>query len=262
VTRFALRSREALASAEQKRDFNREHFAAAAARYDQATVAMSLGRDRSWKRLLVKALPEQPRPVCLDLACGTGDICRALARRYPGGCIIGLDLTAAMLDLARQHGGPAHLHYLQGDMHALPLATTSCDLVTGSYALRNAPDLAPAIAEIARVLRPGGEAVFLDFAKAATPTGQRWQYRLLRGWCGLWGRLLSGSWEVHGYIADSLQGFPSSGELAVMMGGHGLELLARRRLFGGMLQLLQVRRAPGVRQAVTPEVCADSREDK
>jgi demethylmenaquinone methyltransferase/2-methoxy-6-polyprenyl-1,4-benzoquinol methylase len=242
MSRFTRRSRESRASAEGKRDFNREHFAAAAKRYDQATIAMSLGRDRSWKRLLVAALPEQARPVCLDLACGTGDICELLGRRYPQGCVIGLDLTAAMLDLAPPRGPSSPVHYLQGDMHDLPLTTASCDLVTGSYALRNAPDLTRAIAEIARVLRPGGQAVFLDFAKAATAPGQRWQYRLLRGWCGMWGRLLSGSWEVHGYIADSLRGFPSSNELERMMRDQGLEMVMKRRLFGGMLQLLQLRR--------------------
>ena len=242
MTRFVRRSREALASAARKRDFNREHFAVAAARYDQATVAMSLGRDRAWKRLLVAALPERTDPVCLDLACGTGDICLQLAVRYPQGRIIGLDLTAAMLNLALLRGALPHLSYLQGDMHDLPLVTASCDLVTGSYALRNAPDLARAVAEIARVLRPGGEAVFLDFARAATPVGQRWQYRLLRNWCGFWGRVLSGSWEVHGYIADSLQNFPTAGELDLLMRTHGLEPSARQRLFGGMMQLLHVRR--------------------
>jgi len=256
VTRFTRRSREALTSAEQKRDFNREHFAVAAARYDQATIAMSLGRDRAWKRLLVGMLPERPHPVCLDLACGTGDICLQLARRYPGGRFIGLDLTAAMLDLARQRGIPTGLHYLQGDMHDLPLTTASCDLVTGSYALRNAPNLERALAEIARVLRPGGQAVFLDFAKAVTPAGQRCQYRLLRSWCGMWGRLLSGSWEVHGYIADSLRSFPTSGELDMMMRNHGLEPLARRRLFGGMLQLLQVRRIDKIPQVKAGELSA------
>jgi demethylmenaquinone methyltransferase/2-methoxy-6-polyprenyl-1,4-benzoquinol methylase len=238
MTRFSRRSREALVSAEQKRDFNLEHFAVAAARYDQATIAMSLGRDRAWKRLLVASLPVMPHPVCLDLACGTGDVSKQLACRYPDGRIIGLDLTAAMLVLARQHETRAHLHYLQGDMHDLPVAGSSCDFVTGSYALRNAPDLARAIAEIARVLRPGGHAVFLDFAKATTPFGQRCQYRLLRSWCGMWGRLLSGSWEVHGYIADSLRGFPAAGELDGLMKSHGLTLLNRQRLFGGMMQLL------------------------
>ena len=249
MSRFDRRSREALLSAGDKRDFNREHFAVAAARYDQATVAMSLGRDRAWKRLLVAALPELPAPVCLDLACGTGDICLQLAARYPQGRVVGLDLTAAMLDLAARRGTPPGLLYLQGDMHDLPLATASCDLVTGGYALRNAPDLVRAIVEIARVLRPGGQAVFLDFARAATPAGQRWQYRLLRGWCGFWGRVLSGSWEVHGYIADSLKNFPTEQELDGLLRGHGLEPLGRRRLFGGMLQLLELRRTtPAARQ--------------
>lgn len=242
MSRFNRRSREALGSATDKRDFNREHFAVAAARYDQATVAMSLGRDRAWKRLLIASLPESSRPVCLDLACGTGDICLQLAERYPHGEIIGLDLTAPMLDLARRRGVPPRLTYLRGDMHDLPLATASCDLVTGSYALRNAPDLGRAVAEIARVLRPGGEALFLDFARAASPVGQRWQYRLLRGWCGLWGRILSGSWEVHGYIADSLRTFPAAGDLDRLFRDHGLQPVSRRRLFGGMLQLLKLRR--------------------
>jgi demethylmenaquinone methyltransferase/2-methoxy-6-polyprenyl-1,4-benzoquinol methylase len=127
-------------------------------------------------------------------------------------------------------------------MHALPLASASCDLVTGGYALRNAPDLERAVVEIARVLRPGGQAAFLDFAKAATPTGQRWQYRLLRGWCGLWGRLLSGSWEVHGYIAESLRTFPAETDLDRLLLSQGLVLRARHRLLGGMLQRLSLMR--------------------
>ena len=243
MSRFSRRSRDWLDTPERKRAFNVDHFAAAAARYDAATIAMSFGRDRSWKRRLVAGLPELAQPRGLDLACGTGDLTRLLADRYPHGSIVGLDLTREMLTLAAARGRPDNLHYLQGDMHALPLATGSCDLVTGSYALRNAPELAPAIGEIARVLRPGGQAAFLDFARAATPAGQRWQYRLLRSWCGLWGRLLSGSWEVHGYIADSLCTFPTERELTGILLEHGLEPLTRQSLFGGMLQLLQVRRA-------------------
>jgi len=243
MSRFTQKSREWLDAPARKRAFNAAHFAAAAARYDVATMVMSFGRDRSWKRRLVAELPPLPHPCCLDLACGTGDLSRLLAGRYPHGCIIGLDLTREMLALAATHGGPAHLGYLQGDMHALPLASASCDLVTGGYALRNAPDLERAVAEIARVLRPGGHAAFLDFAKAGTPAGQRRQYRLLRFWCGLWGRLLSGSWEVHGYIAESLRVFPGEAELDHLLQSHGLVLHARQRLLGGMLQRLLLIRA-------------------
>jgi demethylmenaquinone methyltransferase/2-methoxy-6-polyprenyl-1,4-benzoquinol methylase len=243
MSRFTQKSREWLDAPARKRAFNAAHFAAAAARYDLATVAMSFGRDRTWKTRLIAELPRLSSPCCLDLACGTGDLSRLLAGRYPHGRIIGLDLTREMLALAAANGAPAHLRYLQGDMHALPLASASCDLVTGGYALRNAPDLNRALAEIARVLRPGGHAAFLDFAKAATPGGQHSQYCLLRFWCGLWGRLLSGSWEVHGYIAESLRAFPSAAELDNMLQSHGLVLRARHRLMGGMLQRLRLVRA-------------------
>lgn len=235
------KGREWLDTPERKRTFNRAHFAAAAARYDAATVVMSFGRDRHWKRRLVAELPHLSRPACLDLACGSGDLARLLAERYPDGRIIGLDLSREMLALAGDR--PPRIDYLQGDMHALPVATASCDLVTGGYALRNAPDLDRAAAEIARVLRPGGQAAFLDFARAATPAGQWRQYWLLRGWCGLWGRLLAGSWEVHGYIADSLRRFPVEAELDRILRRHGLLLIARRRLLGGMLQTLRLLRA-------------------
>lgn len=243
MSRFTQKSRDWLDAPARKRAFNAAHFAAAAARYDVATIAMSFGRDRSWKRQLVADLPRLPHPCCLDLACGTGDLSRLLAGRYPRGCVIGLDLTRAMLALAAARGGPTHLNYLQGDMHALPLASASCDLVTGGYALRNAPDLDRALAEIARVLRPGGHAAFLDFAKAGTPARQHRQYCLLRFWCGLWGRLLSGSWEVHGYIAESLRAFPGEAELNDMLQSHGLVLHTRHRLLGGMLQRLLLLRA-------------------
>jgi demethylmenaquinone methyltransferase/2-methoxy-6-polyprenyl-1,4-benzoquinol methylase len=242
MSRFVQKGRDWLDAPERKRAFNAAHFAAAAARYDLATIIMSLGRDQQWKRQLVAGLPPHPHPACLDLACGTGDLCRRLALRYPGAHIIGLDLTREMLTLAAMRGGPPRLCYLQGDMHALPLATASCDLVTGGYALRNAPDLAPALAEIARILRPGGQAAFLDFARAATPAAQRRQYRLLRGWCGLWGRLLSGSWEVHGYIAESLQAFPAAADLERLLQRQGLVPHTRHRLFGGLLQLIWAER--------------------
>jgi demethylmenaquinone methyltransferase/2-methoxy-6-polyprenyl-1,4-benzoquinol methylase len=242
MNRFAQKGKEWLDTPDRKRAFNAAHFAAAAPRYDVATIAMSFGMDRRWKRHLVAGLPMLAQPCCLDLACGTGDLSRMVAERYPDGQIIGIDLSREMLELAAARGGPLHLCYLQGDMHALPLTAGSCDLVTGSYALRNAPDLDCALAEISRVLRPGGHAAFLDFSKAVTPRGQHWQYSLLRFWCGLWGRLLSGSWEVHGYIAESLRRFPAGEELVRLMRLHDLELLVQKRYFCGMLQLLQLRR--------------------
>lgn len=243
MNRFAQKGREWLDTPERKRAFNAAHFAAAAPRYDVATFAMSFGMDQLWKCHLVAGLPVLAQPCCLDLACGTGDLSRMLANRYPHGQILGVDLSQEMLELAAAKGGPLNLSYLLGDMNALPIAAGSCDLVTGSYALRNAPDLDCALAEISRVLRPGGHAAFLDFSKAVSLRGQHWQYHLLRYWCGLWGRLLSGSWEVHGYIAESLLRFPDGEELVRLMRRHDLEPFGRKRFLCGMLQLLRLRRA-------------------
>jgi len=242
MSRFNLNSRHWLNTPEQKRDYNRKHFAAAAAGYDRATVAMSLGRDRTWKELLIDSLPAHPSPRCLDLACGTGDICELLAERYPEGEIVGLDLTAEMLDLARERIDNPAIRFVEGDMAATGLEDVSFDLITGSYALRNAPQLDQALEEISRLLKPGGEAVFLDFARAESELGRRLQYLLLRSWCGLWGRILSGSWQVHGYIAESLARYPDPQTLQQMLEQAGLRPVSRQSLFGGMMSLLRVQR--------------------
>ena len=129
-----------LGEADAKRDFNRIHFGEAASRYDFATKALSLGGDAGWKRQLIAALPNNPQ-VVLDLACGTGDVCILLGERFSDTRIEGLDLTREMLDIAEQRNTYGErIRFVQGDLCALPQAEESMDVVTGSYALRNAPD--------------------------------------------------------------------------------------------------------------------------
>lgn len=239
---FRLKSRDYLDTPERKRFFNREHFTAAAARYDLATIAMSLGRDSAWKRTLIAALPERPAPLCLDLACGTGDICFLLAGRYPEAKILGIDLTEEMLQIARRRNRSQGVQFLCCDMNQVPLPDASVDFITGSYALRNAPDLPQALGEIRRLLKDDGVAAFLDFSKPTSPRLQKLQGRLLRTWCGLWGRILSGSFSVHGYIADSLADYPDRERFAQLLREQGFAPLRRKRLFGGMLELTVVKK--------------------
>jgi len=170
--RFRLKAREWLDVPERKRAYNERHFAEAASRYDLATRMMSLGRDAAWKRALVAALPDLPSPVCVDLACGTGDVAFLLAGRYPGGVVTGLDLSAPMLAIARDRNRFPNVRFERGDLCDLPFPDGSADVVTGSYALRNAPDLRKAVAEVHRVLSPGGVAAFLDFSNPErSPSG-------------------------------------------------------------------------------------------
>ena len=240
--RFRLKAREWLDVPERKRVYNERHFAEAASRYDLATRMMSLGRDAAWKRALVGALPSLPHLVCVDLACGTGDVAFLLAGRYPGGVITGVDLSAPMLAIARERNRFTNVRFERGDLCDLPFPDGSADVVTGSYALRNAPDLRKAIAEVHRVLSPGGVAAFLDFSNPESPPLRLLQYHLLRSWCGLWGLLLHGTPEIHGYVAESLRVFPDRGQLLENFLEQGFRVPAGRRFFLGITEVTILRK--------------------
>jgi len=235
--RFALKARDHVGTPERKRFFNERHFAEAAKRYDLATRAMSLGRDARWKRALVAALPALPAPACADLACGTGDVAFLLAERYAGGTVVGVDISPPMLALARERNRFPNVRFECGDMAALPFPDGSIDFVTGSYALRNAAELRKALAEIRRVLKPGGRVGILDFSRPERPFFRRFQYLLLRGWCGFWGAMLHGNPEVHGYIAESLEVFPDRRRLLETLREEGFAVTSSRRVFLGIVEL-------------------------
>jgi len=244
VGRFALKARDHVGVPERKRLFNELHFEEAARRYDLATKAMSLGRDAAWKRALVAALPALPAPACADLACGTGDVAFLLAERYPGGMVVGVDIAARMLALAGDRNRSPNVRFEWGDMGSLPFPDGSFDIVTGSYALRNAPELRAALAEVRRVLKVDGTAAVLDFSRPTRPLLQLLQYLLLRCWCGFWGLLLHGTPEIHGYVAESLKGFPDRMRLLEILGEEGFAVTSSRRFFLGITELLVLQRLP------------------
>lgn len=233
--------REQLLLPERKKRYNEWHFGEAASRYDFATRAMSLGRDASWKRRLVEALPEWPSPSCADLACGTGDVAFLLAEKYPQGTIVGLDLAEPMLEVARRRNRHENVRFTRQDMCDAGFAAGSFDIVTGAYALRNAPDLERVFAEIGRILKPGGRAAFLDFSKPENPFLADLQYRALSAWCGSWGFLLHRNREIHGYIAASLGNYPDRIRLREILASHGFDLFHSRRFYFGVVELTVLR---------------------
>ena len=161
--------REALASPDAKRVYVRRLFDTIAGRYDLITVLLSYGQDRRWKRRLVEMAGLAAGMRVLDVACGTGDIAFAAAAR--GAKVTGLDLTQRMVDLARERNGACGVpvHFLVGDMSALPFPDGAFDVVTTGYGIRNVPEIPPAVREIARVLRPGGLLLSLDFNRPQNP---------------------------------------------------------------------------------------------
>jgi len=245
---------EFLRTPDAKREYNELLFAEVARRYDLVTRALSLGRDQAWKRALLDSLPAGPAapagaaPVCIDLACGTGDVTFALARRYPRGTVCGVDLTPEMLAIARERNSCANVRLELGDMHRLPFPSASVDIVTGSYALRNAPSLGVALAEVRRVLRPGGTAAFLDFSKSPHWLSQRLTYWVLCVWGGFWGLVLHRQPAVYAYIATSLWHFPDRVALRQELARAGLAEVSSRRFYLGTLEMITVVRPPDARE--------------
>lgn len=242
--RMTLNAAEHLVSSEGKRHFNEVHFAESAPRYDLATRGLSLGRDASWKRILVASLPDLDAPVCLDIACGTGDVAFQIADRFPKAEVHGIDLTPGMIEIAKRRDERARVRFAVGDMSRLDFPDGSLDLITGSYAIRNAPDLGETLDEFARVLRPGGRAAFLDFSKPRGRFAQAMQYHLLRIWGGFWGLVLHGNPRIHGYISSSLRDFPDESALGSVFAAHGFREELSRPLFLGMMRLHLLQRKP------------------
>lgn len=225
-----------------KRDYNRRLFTVVAPRYDRITRLLSFGRDAAWKRELVRRLPPGGAARCLDVACGTGDLALLLRERYPGAAVTGLDLTESMLALARRRAEGRNIEYLEGDMGRLPVGDGSVDILTGGYALRNAPDLPAFLREVVRALRPGGTAAFLDFSRPASPARAALHLAALRAWGGAWGLLFHGNPHVYGYLADSLRLFPSRTDLREVFREAGLEIREGATRFLGMVELLVARK--------------------
>ncbi|MGQ0830477.1 MAG: ubiquinone/menaquinone biosynthesis methyltransferase [Microthrixaceae bacterium] len=136
----------------------REMFDAIAPRYDLVNRIMTFRMDVRWRRRTVRALASRPGATVLDLACGTGDLCRELATQ--GLAPIGVDLSFGMLAATRSHAPR-----VQGDALRLPVPDASVDGVTCGFALRNFASLPPFFAELGRIVRPGGRISLLEVAE-------------------------------------------------------------------------------------------------
>ncbi|HYE03728.1 MAG TPA: bifunctional demethylmenaquinone methyltransferase/2-methoxy-6-polyprenyl-1,4-benzoquinol methylase UbiE [Phycisphaerales bacterium] len=156
----------------------RAMFASIAHRYDLNNRLHSLGLDRRWRRVAARAAGVGPGDRVLDAACGTGDLTLELARARPRE-VVGVDFTPEMLELARRKlaARPADprttVSFRAGDALALDFPDASFDAATIGFGLRNVAEPVRALAELARVLRPGGRVVVLEFT---TPPGRlaRW----------------------------------------------------------------------------------------
>jgi demethylmenaquinone methyltransferase/2-methoxy-6-polyprenyl-1,4-benzoquinol methylase len=217
-------------------------FSTIADRYDLITVVLSCGRDRAWKRRLIREAGVQRGDNVVDLACGTGDI--ALLAAHAGASVTGLDITLRMIELARAKAAGAGIsgltarpRFAVADMMALPLADASADVITTGYGLRNVPELSVAIGEIVRVLRPHGRLVSLDFNRPTT-AAIRWPYL---GYLTVVGSALG--WVLHRdpdtyrYIPESLRRYPGANGVAVLLQERGFADVRIIPVLGGLMTI-------------------------
>lgn len=207
-----------------------------APRYDRFTRVFSFGMDESWKRELLAFLPTLPAgSTALDLACGTGDLALAVAARAPDANTIGLDASPRMIDAARRRAGASSVRFEIGDMAALPFADSSVRSITCGYGFRNVPDFRSAIAEVARVLEPGGTLVVLDFYQPRSAVWRTLFLAYLRAAGNLIGWLWHGEAVVYGYIAPSIAMYVDAHQFALELERAGFQaVVIREKLLGGV----------------------------
>ncbi len=211
-------------------------FATIAERYDFITVVLSYGQDRRWKRRLIELAAPCRGERALDLATGTGDIALALADR--GATVVGLDITARMIELARAKAGDRRdVHFLVADMLALPVPDGSFDVVTIGYGLRNVPDLETAIGQLFHVVKPGGRVLSLDFNRPANPAVRSLYLAYLTIVGSALGWVLHRDPDTYRYIPASLRIYPGAAGVAAMLEAQGFVRVVHYPLLGGLMSI-------------------------
>jgi len=207
--------------------------------YDLMNSTMTAGLHHQWRQRAVDRAVVGPGSDALDICCGTGDLALELRRRIgPDGRVVGSDFSEPMLDLARAKSGEQGLPVEFGwaDALELPYGEESFDAVTVGFGARNLADLDRGLAEMARVLRPGGRAVVLEITRP--------QREPLSSFYSLWfdravpllGQL-AGDPDAYGYLPESVRSFPDPPGLAAKMDVAGFTRIRWLLLAGGIIAI-------------------------
>lgn len=219
-----------------------EVFSSVARKYDVMNDAMSLGIHRVWKRFFVATSQVRKGDRVLDLAGGTGDIAALLKDRVgeTGELVLG-DINGDMLRVGRDRmtdrGDVRGFTYVQCNAERLPFPDASFDLVTMAFGLRNVTDKDAALREIARVLKPGGQARVLEFSEVKAewfrPLYDFHSFQVLPRL----GRLLANDADSYRYLAESIRKHPPQDALKAMMEAAGLVRCSYRNLSAGIVAI-------------------------
>jgi demethylmenaquinone methyltransferase/2-methoxy-6-polyprenyl-1,4-benzoquinol methylase len=226
---------------DDKADLVKGVFDSVASRYDIMNDLMSGGMHRLWKRYTVQHANARPGHVILDLAGGTGDLAREFARIVgERGQVVLADINAAMLEHGRRRlvdaGIAGNVELAQVDAEALPFADNTFDRISIAFGLRNITDKDGALAEMHRVLKPGGKVLILEFSQpssAIKPAYDLYSFKVLP----LLGRLIARDPESYQYLAESIRMHPDQETLLGMMQDAGFERCRYNNLTAGIVAL-------------------------
>jgi demethylmenaquinone methyltransferase/2-methoxy-6-polyprenyl-1,4-benzoquinol methylase len=222
-------------------------FDSIAPRYDLLNRVLSLGLDQQWRKRGVAALQLGARARVLDLCSGTADLSIAATARYADASVVGIDFSGAMLRLGlekvRRAGLERRIRLVRGDATRIPLADASCDGATIGFGIRNVAEPERALAELARVLRPGARLAILEFGQPRVPgirTLYSWYFRYLLPAIG---RRVSHHQSAYSYLPASVGTFPPPDEFARTIARHGFADVQAVPLTLGIVYLYIARRA-------------------
>ena len=226
-------------------------FAAISPRYDLLNRLLSAGQDQRWRRRAVRLFGPEVRRV-LDVAAGTGDLGAAWLAARPGGELIATDFVPAMCAAGRAKlaGRPGFRACLVADALALPLAPGCMDGAMVAFGVRNFENLAAGLAEMARVLRPAGELLVLEFFPPRNPASERlfrFYFQRVLPRLGGW---ISGDAEAYRYLPRSVGDFVDREHFAALLAAAGFAAIRRAECAGGIATAFHaVKVAPAVRDS-------------
>jgi demethylmenaquinone methyltransferase/2-methoxy-6-polyprenyl-1,4-benzoquinol methylase len=214
-------------------------FDSVARRYDVMNDLMSMGLHRAWKAYTVAVARVRPGDVVLDVAGGTGDLARAFAGRVGArGLVVLSDVNEAMLHQGRDRllDDGVIVPALLCDGEKLPFADATFDLVSVAFGLRNMTHKDQALAEMARVLKPGGRLLVLEFSKVAAPLAKAYDWYSFNVLPRI-GRWVAGDADSYRYLAESIRVHPDQETLKAMMKTAGFGHVDVHNMSAGVVAL-------------------------
>jgi demethylmenaquinone methyltransferase/2-methoxy-6-polyprenyl-1,4-benzoquinol methylase len=235
TTHFGYQSVEEAEKAKRVRGV----FDSVAPKYDLMNDLMSMGLHRAWKAFTVLVANIREGYQVLDIAGGTGDLALAFSKKVgTSGCVVHTDINEAMLRTGRDRllDTGVSLPTLVCDAEKLPFTDDHFDLVSVAFGLRNMTHKEAALAEMNRVLKPGGKLLVLEFSKVAPPLEKVYDWYSFKVLPKL-GKLVAGDDASYRYLAESIRMHPGQGELKAMMMKNGFGHVEYHNLTGGLVAL-------------------------